>query len=202
MLSPALVERCAGQLRKRLPESRPQSGTYVHKLTAEEFADLCDLRELIEPYAAARAADRVTEQQLEVLEISCRHYHRLAEDVLRTDSPAERWRIHSALIREEQVFHGTILSAVGSAKLTSLIQSLNLLAHVPHNIAMSSVTSARTVALEHDQIREALQASDSELARSRMRAHLQNGRGLLEQKLLELSGNASVGPRLLIPERA
>ena len=197
-VSPALVQHALGQLEKAgLVESRPQSGTYVHKLTAEEFADLCDLRELIEPYAAARAADRVTERQLEVLDVSCRHYHRLAEDVLQTDSPVERWKIHSALIREEQVFHGTILSAVGNAKLTSLIQSLHLLAHVPHNIAMSSVTSARTVALEHDQIREALQANDSELARRRMLAHLQNGRYLLEQKLLEHSGSTSGEPRLV-----
>ena len=191
-VSPALVQHALGQLEKAgLVECRAQSGTYVRELTAEEFANLCDLRELIEPYAAARAAERITEEQLSTLERSCERYHNCEMRISQSQSARELWNIHSELIDEERIFHGTILSAAGNDLLTTLIQSLRLLAHVRHDFAKGSLVRNSDVAAEHQRIVEALQAHDTELARSTMLEHIHKGRDVLKQRLLENSVKAN-----------
>lgn len=196
-VSPALVQHALGQLEKAgLVECRAQSGTYVRELTAEEFANLCDLRELIEPYAAARAAERITAAQLKILEYSCKRYHNCETRISQSESARDLWNIHSELIDEERVFHGTILSAAGNELLTTLIQSLRLLAHVRHDFAKGSLDRNSNVAAEHQRIVAALKAHDPELARTSMLEHIQNGRDVLKQRLLESSvSNSQTGPR-------
>ena len=193
-VSPALVQHALGQLEKAgLVECRAQSGTYVRELTAEEFANLCEMRELIEPYAAARAAERITKAQIKILENSCRRYHDFETQITLAESAQELWKIHSALIDEERVFHGTILSAAGNDLLTSLTQSLRLLALVRHDFAMGSLHRDANVAAEHQLIVAALKAHNAEEARRCMLEHIQNGRDMLKQRLLESSEHAS-GP--------
>src|SRR5262245_61906504 len=53
-----------------LVESRPKSGTVVREIDHAELRHHYDLRELIEPYAAARAAKRISRMQLDRLEES------------------------------------------------------------------------------------------------------------------------------------
>ena len=190
--SPALVQHALGQLEKAgLVECRAQSGTYVRELTAEEFANLCDLRELIEPYAAERAAARITPAQLKILDKSCDRYHASETKIAQTQSAHELWTIHSELIDEERVFHGTILSAAANELLTTLIQSLRLLAHVRHDFARGSLTRNPDVAAEHRRIVAALKAHDPIQARQSMLEHIQNGRDVLKQRLLENSVRSS-----------
>ena len=189
-VSPALVQHALGQLEKAgLVECRAQSGTYVRELTPEEFANLCDLRELIEPYAAARAAERITEPQLKILESSCRRYRSCETRISQSQSLSARelWNLHSELIDEERIFHGTILSAAGNELLTTLIQSLRLLAQVRHDFAKCSLARNADVAAEHQQIIVALKAHDPELARRSMLEHIHNGRDVLQQRLQESS---------------
>lgn len=194
-VSPALVQHALGQLEKAgLVDCRARSGTYVRELTAEEFANLCDVRELVEPYAAARAAERLTSQQIKVLESSCRRYHSLEAQIPVTTVPLSLWRIHHSLIEEEQVFHGTILEAAGNSMLASLIQSLHLLGQVRHNFAMSSLSRNPEVAREHQNIVLALKARDPQLASKRMLEHLQNGRNTLEERLRRRVSTLEAGP--------
>ncbi|MBL8850963.1 MAG: GntR family transcriptional regulator [Planctomycetaceae bacterium] len=189
-VSPALVQHALGQLEKAgLVECRPRSGTYVRELTADEFANLCDVRELVEPYAAARAAERITLTQLRLLETSCRRYQALESQISVTTAELELWRIHHALIEEEQVFHGAILAAAGNTILSGLVQSLQLLGHVRRSFVSNSLGNDPQVAGEHQQIVQALKARNPELAGAQMRQHLQNGRGVLEARLRRHSGS-------------
>lgn len=185
-VSPALVQHALGQLEKAgLVECRAQSGTYVRELTAEEFANLCDLRELIEPYAAARAAERITKSQLKILENSCRRYHNLETQIPQIESAKEVWKLHREMIDEERVFHGTILSAAGNQLLTSVIDSLRLLSQVRHDFAKGSLPRDMNVASEHQQIVDALKLHDPERARTSMLQHIVKGREVLKQRLLD-----------------
>ena len=186
-VSPALVQHALNQLEKAgLVECRPQSGTYVRTLTAEEFDNLCDLRELIEPYAAARAAERITESQLEILADSCRRYAALQIRISPEASPRELWQLHSEIIDVERLFHGTILQAAGNPLVASLAQSLRVLAHVRQDFVLNSVTRSGHQATldEHGQILAALQARAADQARQHMLEHLQNGREAFKQRLL------------------
>lgn len=192
-VSPALVQHALGQLEKAgLVECRAQSGTYVRELTAHEFANLCDLRELIEPYAATHAAERITKQQLCDLEESCRRYHDCETRISQTESAREMWKLHSELIDEERVFHGTIMTAAGNALLTSLIDSLRILAHVRYDFARGSLSANPCCASEHRAIVEALRLRDAALAGERMLDHIRNGRENLEKRLAETIARQSL----------
>lgn len=193
--SPALVQHVLGQLEKAgLVECRAQSGTYVRSMTEQEFSNLCDLRELIEPYAASRAAERITPAQLKILENSCRRYQALEDRIATAASDHELWKIHRELVEEERVFHGTILSAAGNDLLTSMIQSLRVLAQVPHQFAKTSLTKNLRSCEEHRQIVAALKAHDAELASRCMLEHIHAGSDFLRQRLHALSRTEAAMP--------
>jgi DNA-binding GntR family transcriptional regulator len=183
-VSPALVQHALGQLEKAgLVECRAQSGTYV--------------RELTEPYAASRAAERITPAQVRLLENSCRRYQGYEARISQAESDQEFWRIHSDIIDEERAFHGTILSAAGNHLLTSLIQSLRVLAHVPYDFARGSLLKTqellktqKSVSQEHLQIVQALKSRDGDLAQQTMRDHIRNGSDMLKQRLQERSARS------------
>lgn len=185
--SPALVQHVLGQLEKAgLVECRAQSGTYVRALTQVEFTNLCDVRELIEPYAAARASQQITKPQLKLLDQSCQSYEALWKRIEVTVSDHEFWKLHQELVDEEWVFHGAILSATGNDLLKSMIQSLRILAQVPHAFAKMSLT--RNVHFgedsdEHRQIVAALKARDADLASRVMLHHIHRGSDQLKQRL-------------------
>lgn len=194
-VSPALVQHALGQLeRAGLVECRPQSGTYVREFTAAEYADLCELRELIEPYAAARAAERISDQQLKILDKSCERFREMEAQIPQTEDPLSLWKIHSDLIDEERVFHGTILTAAANTLLTTLSQSLRLLAQVRRNVVRGTLAHTVGVAREHEQIVSSLRSRDPELARVRMLEHLLSGRKELERRLREVHAS-SPSPR-------
>jgi DNA-binding GntR family transcriptional regulator len=193
-VSSALVQHALNQLEKmRLVECRPQSGTYVRQLSAEEYDNLCDLRELIEPYAAGRAAERITPTQITILENSCRRFRAANAPVPADASPSEVWRIWGELIDEERVFHGTILSAAGNDLLTSLVQSLGVLAHVRYEIAQTSLAeNANQMAIEeHVAILESLRSRKADAARDCMQRHLRNGRDGFKSRLTSTPASPS-----------
>ncbi|MCA9093896.1 MAG: GntR family transcriptional regulator [Planctomycetaceae bacterium] len=194
-VSPALVQHALGQLeRAGLVDCRPQSGTYVREFTVQEYADLCELRDLIEPYAAARAAERINEQQLLILDNSCDRFESWELMVPNTVDSHELWKIHREIIDEERIFHGTILTAAANSLLATLSQSLRLLAQVRHNFAGTTLVLTPNVAAEHRGIVDALRAHDPELARERMLEHLRVGRERFQDRLREENTAKSVQP--------
>lgn len=176
-VSPALVQQALGQLESEgLVERRPQSGTYVRELSADEYANLCDVRELIEPYAAGRAATRLTARQLLQLERICERFRDLAEKVAHIETVEGRRRFMPRLVREEQEFHGIILAAAANPLVMNLTSTLRLLAQVRSNVEADAIQRQRLIAGEHESILEALQARRAELAAERMLLHIRGSR--------------------------
>ena len=176
-VSPALVQQALGQLESEgLVECRPQSGTYVRELSSDEYANLCDVRELIEPYAAARAATRLGPRQIAQLESCCRRFRQLAEKAVQMESLLQRRRVMPRLIREEQVFHGVILAAAANPLVMHLTGTLRLLAQVRAYIEADAILRELRIADEHEAILEALLARDAPLAEERMLSHIRGSR--------------------------
>ncbi len=180
-VSPALVQQALGQLEQEgLVERRPQSGTYVRELNYDEYENLSDLRELIEPYAAARAATRLTPAHLLRLQRACQRFRRLSERSMQALDTREYQAILGKLIAEEQIFHGIILKASGNPLLDHLISTLRLLARAMPNRDCRPKSRQLEIADEHEAILEALAARDEDLARERMLFHIRGSRSLLE----------------------
>lgn len=185
-VSPALVQHALVQLENEgLVECRPQSGTYPRELSTAEYGNLCDIRELIEPYAAARAAERITLEQLDHLEACCLRFRNLFEEYC--DGPrnaAARQALRQQMLQEEQAFHGTILAAAENSLLGNIASTLRLLGRLGPGLLergdVLTVTRQPKINQEHEGITEALRAHDAELARQRMYEHIRGSRVLME----------------------
>ncbi|MET8097157.1 GntR family transcriptional regulator [Streptomyces sp. NPDC005236] len=133
--------------------TRRHAGACVAEPTEQEAADLLEMRMLLEPLGAARAAQRRTEAHLKVL----RGLVRLGQERSR--------RGHSEDLRSlGGWFHETLAQASGSSALTSALAQLR------HKIAwMYSVEAPADPAeswAEHGGIVDAVARGDSERARA------------------------------------
>ncbi|GHJ40632.1 GntR family transcriptional regulator [Streptomyces sp. TS71-3] len=148
--------------------TRRHAGACVAEPTEQEAADLLEIRLLLEPMGAARAAQRRTQAHLKVL----RGLVRLGHDRVR--------RGHGEDLRSlESWFHETLAQASGSPGLTALLTQLR------HKVAwMYTVdVSERSTECwaEHAAILDAVARGDAERARSVTALH--NERGIPAHRL-------------------
>ncbi|MFI0235074.1 GntR family transcriptional regulator [Streptomyces sp. NPDC016845] len=138
--------------------TRRHAGACVAEPTGQEAADLLEVRLLIEPLGAARAAQRRTEAHLKVL----RGLVRLGQERSRADRDED-------LRSLDGWFHETLAQASGSPGLIALLAQLR------HKIAwMYAVESPDRPAecwAEHGAIVDAVARGDAERARTLTARH-------------------------------
>ena len=168
-----------------LIEHRPQSGVYLRDVSPQELEELYDMRELLEPYAAERAARMADTAQLAVLRRVCDEFAELVtrRDFERwLDAPENRRRL-STLDRE---FHTTILAAANNrvarrffenAQVLSLVVSWNFMKADSATLAARAIPTAK----QHREIYEAIRKRDPAKAAKLMRAHV----GGMKERVLD-----------------
>jgi DNA-binding GntR family transcriptional regulator len=133
--------------------TRRHAGACVAEPTEQEAADLLEVRMLLEPLGAARAAQRRTDAHLKVL----RGLVRLGHDRVRHGRGED-------LRSLERWFHETLAQASGSPGLTALLTQLR------HKIAwMYTIDVTERLAeswAEHAAILDAVARGDAERARA------------------------------------
>ncbi|GAA4897554.1 GntR family transcriptional regulator [Streptomyces coeruleoprunus] len=138
--------------------SRRHAGACVAEPTEQEAADLLEMRTLLEPLGAARAAQRRTDAHLKVL----RGLVRLGQERARRGQAED-------LRSLDGWFHETLAQASGSPGLTALLTQLR------HKIAWMYAVDhpAQPVEAwaEHGAIVDAVARGDSERARSLTAQH-------------------------------
>jgi DNA-binding GntR family transcriptional regulator len=162
-----------------LLESRPQSGTFIRRLTPEEFRNLYDIRELIEPYAAARAARRITPELLARLERTLAENAAVPEELSRGTDDRVPARISEKIVRLETEFHRTILEAAQNPEAMRIVEHAQIFTHLArffHEASREAVIEdARMTLAGHRAILDAIRRGDSRRARSLMKEHLECG---------------------------
>lgn len=139
--------------------SRPYAGTFVAELTEAEAADLLEIRALLEPLCAGRAALRHSPEQLGRL----KELTALGQDAVRTGRLDDLARLNSR-------FHEVLAEASGSALLTQLITQLGW--KIAWVYAVELPRRAGDSWAEHEQICAALEARDAELAQRLVTDHI------------------------------
>src|SRR5262249_21377222 len=163
-----------------LLEIRPKSGTQIRQVDPTEYHEIHDLRELIEPYAARRAAWWITRPQLERLRQCCRGQEKLLalfeKDVQRAYQP--RYFDRSQALN--RTFHETILEAAQNRTAARIVDNLRMMALVgffasqhPPAILLENV---RGSIRQEWAIVEAIEAGDGDEAERCMRTHIQAAR--------------------------
>ena len=170
---------------ERLLESRPQSGTFLRRVDAREHGDHYQVRQWIEPPAAAEAANRITPAQLKRLRQSCADYSAYVE--YWKNGPAVMTpEILDRAIAAENAFHGTIMEAAGNDTAAHIIENLRVFAYNRlMNLELPPAVVAHLTGLtvkEHRGILAALEQRNARLAEQRMRRHLQRAARYVQQR--------------------
>ena len=168
-----------------LLKHKPKVGTFVVEPSLREIRDMCELRESLECYAARKAAERITENELEEMEQSLSEMEEICEGVLAdgwTDYRVDRWRLADA------GFHLALLRGSENRRALKTVSELRVMTYVfGHQENNQSLGDPKRACSEHRRIIDALQNKDGDTAFSVMTEHLQRASKIVieayEQKL-------------------
>src|SRR3954471_13628191 len=149
--------------REGLVDIEPRRGAVVRRFDAADLADLYDVRALIEPYAARRAATRITAQDLARLREVC--------DRADARGAADDTAVEDQVALNEE-FHRLVLAAAESPRLEAALRAV---AGIPRafRAAFWHDDAQREQSLFcHRQIVHALERRQPRLAESVMRMHI------------------------------
>ena len=147
-------------------EALPNRTLRVPELARERFEELWQMRVLLEGEAAALAAKKITEKDLELL----RHVNdRMNAAAADNDLPT--------VFEYNQKFHFMVYQAAGNEILLSLIENLWLLAGPYMTIPLQHYSRAdqrpkQITTTHHDELLDALHSRSSSLARKAIKADI------------------------------
>jgi DNA-binding GntR family transcriptional regulator len=153
----------------------PNRGATVRVHDAKDLGDLYELRALLEGYAARRAAERISAEQIHSLHESCERFDAL--------SPDDDLR---GLVRENLLFHNTILEIADSPRLAAMVRKVIELPLVYNSYRWYSPDQKRISVHYHRQIVKAFANADTDRAELIMKEHLFEARDLLVSHVLAI----------------
>jgi len=142
------------------------------QMTRHEVRDLYTLRQLIEPYAAARAAEAMTEEAVATLRAIDRDMSGVA------DGDA---RAYSRFAEADAALHRLIATASGNRLIAETIERLH--AHLHIFRALYATNAPLEAAREHRAIIDALVAHDPAAAEQAVRHHLERSQQRMDDVL-------------------
>jgi DNA-binding GntR family transcriptional regulator len=137
--------------------------TFVADWSCEEVEEMFVLRGMLESHAAARAARRLSSQQIDEL----RALNSTIEAAIMLDRPDV-----STFLECNHLFHTTILEAAASPRLTATLGALVEQPVVRRTASRYGPEQLHRSAAEHAQLVAAFEASDADWARAVMLGHI------------------------------
>ena len=149
------------------------------------FAETTELRSIMEPAAAALAAERATEAQIRTILDAAYAMHPEADDV-------------QALFDADCRFHVTILDATQNQVMRQLRQIIITMLRVSYDFGVSRLGNDPVTRQGHILVAEAIACRDAKAARKNMSTMLENNRSLARRSrrldpVDHLSGTTSTG---------
>lgn len=165
-VSPTPVREALARLESEgLVRKRPLAGYTVSPLLSRsEFADMFDMRLLLECAAARWAAERATPDQRAVL----------VTEAARTIPASDDQSWHSAFTTLDAHLHGLVAEAAASPLLVDSITRLHAHLHLHRRYFPYEQTAVTT--REHQRIAAAIDRNDPDEAEAAMRKHLTEAR--------------------------
>ena len=151
-------------------DSQPRRGTYVRPLSRDELEEVFEMRRVLEPYAARKAAERRTDAQLAEL----KELIAIGNDAVKRKDVVGTSRVNSR-------FHTVIAEAVGNGILAATLTDLS--ARIRRYYVDLDWAKRRESFVEHRRIYEALRDRDAELAEKLTVSHIGSTERLAVAKL-------------------
>jgi DNA-binding GntR family transcriptional regulator len=155
-------------------------------LTREGLDELFEMRLLLEPRAAALAAENAEEPALDAIE-------NLVEEMRGHPGSGDRYVVYRQFAAIDQRFHETVAHAAGRALLADAVGRLHSHLHI---FRLTSIPGAGPLTLaEHDRILRAILRRNPERAEDAMREHLTRSLERQHHRNLQATGPSSAPDR-------
>jgi DNA-binding GntR family transcriptional regulator len=158
---------------EKLVESKPRRGFFVRLFTKPEMISILELREVLEGLAARRAANNISEIQIDKLNSFFRQF---ADSTDITDI--------KAYAKEDRRFHNFVTEVGAKEFLKSILQTYNIIS--ASYLFLSSeglVRSPNDTINEHLDVINAISQRDADTAEELMRLHLKRSIASLKQDI-------------------
>jgi DNA-binding GntR family transcriptional regulator len=156
----------------------PHRGAVVRTFERADLLAAYDLRAVLEGFAAAQAATRISPMQLLVLEEADR-----ALEASLSKQFASREAEVLYLVEHNQIFHSTIVAAAGNERLAALLPTVLDVPMQFRSFNWYTAEERRISNFFHRSIITALQHGNADRARSMMQEHIYRGRDVLLESL-------------------
>jgi DNA-binding GntR family transcriptional regulator len=150
----------------------PRKGAYVSDLTMKDVADVFEIRAALEGLAAALAAERITEEELENM-----------ERLLVEKGEAINLNDIGKLVAVDTKFHEAMYQASRNERLSAIISNLREQIQRFRLTSLSIPGRKEDSLREHRNLLEAIQARDIQLARQLAQEHIENAENVLIDSL-------------------
>lgn len=176
----------------------PGAGSYVRTVSRDELAQLYDLREVLEPFAAGLAASHITANELDEIRAVCRTWKKIVHELIAAALPHATASQMLLWNNCERRFHELIFKASRNTWLFKIVGDLQLMAFgfCPLRAEPEFLTldNARITYRDHLKILKLLSARDAPRLRTVIRRHIRVGRERVLQFLDHRSVNQTTSP--------
>ncbi|MDF1656765.1 MAG: GntR family transcriptional regulator [Verrucomicrobiales bacterium] len=175
-ISATPVREAVGQLASEgFVELVPQLGAIVRELTREEAIELYELREAMESYAAARAAERISERQSKELNENLAKSASLVKQVKASGDKSAGRSIAKEFHALDLAFHMTIIEASRNRRMLKVVGDSHILTRIfqadRHEFQLSILETTQS---EHEAIASAIISNQSAKSHDAMQRHIRN----------------------------
>jgi len=154
----------------------PRKGAYVSDVSLKDIAQVFEVRAAMEALAAGLAAQRISDEQLGVLE------KKLAE----VESVAESLDLDS-IIQFDTDFHEIIYNASKNDRLVQILHNLREQIQRYRTTSLASPGRLKDTIKEHRELLEAISTRDVTLAQRVAKEHIENAEGTIVEAFKEKS---------------
>lgn len=166
-----------------LVQSVRNRGTRVTEFDASGLEEVYSIRAVLEGYACRRAAEHITDAEIEELRASCDRFEKL------TDNDED----FNELVAENMRFHNTIQQAARSARLERMIGGVTAVPLIYRSYMSYSRSNRVKVLADHYAILEALEKRDVARAGAMMEGHVEWARDVAVAHLDLTASESSAG---------
>lgn len=151
----------------------PRKGAYVAGLSIKDITDVLEIRAAMEGLASALAALRITDEEIEALELVAVEFHKALED---DDIPG--------MIQKDMEFHDKIFKASRNERLIQLTNNLREQVQRFREMYITNYNKSKQLSTEHYEIAEAISKRDIEQAERLAKKHIENAENYI-MKMVE-----------------
>ncbi|TWU07911.1 GntR family transcriptional regulator [Stieleria varia] len=154
----------------------PQLGAVVRSVSRTELIELYEMREAIEPYAAAKAAQRAGRSQLDAIGRTLKRMQALATRVDHSKTKVAGRQVTADFEKADLAFHMLIIEATGNQTMVRSGESSNALMRVFATERHAyDAELMKSTCRDHQQIFDAIASNNPVAASDAMQQHIASG---------------------------